>query len=148
MKVYIGADHNGFHLRRSLMEQLKKAGYDVHDDGDQRLDPVDDYPVFAKKVVTDVLGSDDKDARGILLCGSGQGMCIAANRYKGIRAALLYDVEAARSSRNDDDSNIGCLPARTLEGQQAFYIIKTFLDTPFAKAPRFVRRLNEIDELN
>ncbi len=147
MKVYIGADHNGFYLRRTLMEQLKKAGYDVHDDGDQRLDPIDDYPVFAKKVVADVLNDDDKEARGILLCGSGQGMCIAANRHKGVRAALLYDIESARSSRNDDDCNIGCLPARVLDTKQAFYIAKTFLDTAFAGAPRFKRRIEELDQL-
>lgn len=147
MKVFVGADHNGFRLRRSLIEQLKKAGYDVHDDGDQKLDPQDDYPVFAKKVVVDVLGSDDKQSRGILICGSGQGMCIAANRHKGIRAALLHDVEAARSARNDDDCNIGCLPAEILEADKAFYIIRTFLDTPFAEAPRFIRRIKEIDEL-
>ncbi len=142
----MGADHNGFRLRRKIIEQLKKAGYDVHDDGDQQLDPGDDYPVFAKKVVADILGAEDKDARGILLCGSGQGMCVAANRFKGIRAALLYDIESARSSRNDDDCNIGCLPARVLEADKAFYIIKTFLDTPFAAAPRYIRRINELDE--
>jgi ribose 5-phosphate isomerase B len=148
MKVYIGADHNGFRLRRSLIEQLKKAGYDVHDDGDQQLDPLDDYPVFAERVVKDVLGSEDKDAKGILICGSGQGMCIAANRHKGIRAALLHDSEAARSARNDDDCNIACLPARILEADKAFYILKTFLDTPFANAPRFARRIKEMDEIN
>ncbi len=148
MKVYIGADHNGFRLRRSLIEQLKKAGYDVHDDGDQQLDPQDDYPVFAQKVVNDILGSDSKDDKGILICGSGQGMCIAANRHKGIRAALLHDAESARTSRNDDDCNIACLPAKILEADKAFYIIKTFLDTPFANASRFVRRIREIDETN
>ncbi len=148
MKLFIGADHNGFRLRRSLIEQLKKAGYEVHDDGDQQLDPQDDYPVFAQKVVNDVLSSGDKEAKGILICGSGQGMCIAANRFKGIRAALLHDAESARLSRNDDDCNIGCLPAKILEDDKAFYIIKTFLETPFANAPRFMRRIKELDEMN
>ena len=148
MKIFVGADHNGFHMRRTLIDLLKRAGYDVHDDGDEQLDPQDDYPVFAEKVVKDMLGSDDKDAKGILICGSGQGMCIAANRHKGVRAALLHDSESARSARNDDDCNIACLPAKILEDEKAFYIIKTFLETPFAAAPRFTRRIKEIDEIN
>jgi ribose 5-phosphate isomerase B len=148
MKIYIGADHNGFHLREGLITYLKKAGYEVADEGDTQLDPNDDFPVFAHRVVSHVLSSDDPDARGILLCGSGQGMCMAANRFKGIRSALLYDNESARSSRNDDDSNIACLPAKVLQNKEAFAIIDTWLRTPFAKAPRFIRRLKAIDELN
>lgn len=145
MKVYIGADHNGYHLRRSLMEYLIGSGYDVHDDGDSELDPADDFPVFAQKVAKDVLA--DPEARGILLCGSGQGMCMAANRFKGIRAALGYDHEAARSARNDDDANVLCLPAKIMEKDTANNIVKTFLDTQFAGADRFKRRLKELDEL-
>lgn len=148
MKIYIGADHNGFHLREALVKYLEKAGYDVDDEGDKRLDPNDDFPVFAQKVVTRLLASDDPDPRGILLCGSGQGMCMAANRFKGVRAALLYDYESARSSRNDDNSNVACLPARILEKDEANLIIETWLKTPFAGAARFTRRLKSIDELN
>lgn len=148
MKIYIGTDHNGFRLKTQLVEYLKKAGYDVVDDGDTKLDPNDDFPVFAQKVVIDVLGSDDKDARGILLCGSGQGMCMAANRFKGIRAALIYDRESARSSRNDDDSNIACLPADVMDKKDASLIIETWLNTPFAGAARYIRRIKEMDELN
>lgn len=144
MKVYIGADHNGYYLRQSLVDYLKDAGYDVHDDGDEKLDPTDDFPVFAQKVAKDVLAS--KDSRGILLCGSGQGMCMAANRFKGIRAALGYDMQSARLSRNDDDANVLCLPAHVMEQDTANNIVKTFLDTPFAGADRFKRRLKEIDE--
>ncbi len=147
MKIYIGADHNGFQYRQKLIAHLKSAGYDVHDDGDAQLNPVDDFPVFAQAVVHDVLGSDDPDARGILLCGSGQGMCIAANRFKGIRAALGYDAESVRSSRNDDNSNVLCLPSRTLDEQTMFQLADNWLTTPFAAAPRFVRRINELDNL-
>lgn len=147
MKIYIGADHNGFFLRNDLLEYLKRAGYDVVDDGDKKLDQDDDFPVYARKVVDDVRGSDDTDARGILICGSGQGVCIVANRYKGIRAALGYDRESARSSRNDDDANILCLPGKSLEKDVARVIVETFLNTPFANAPRFVRRINEMDEI-
>ena len=147
MKIYIGADHNGYKLRRSLIESLNRLGYDVYDDGDSKLDPNDDFPVFAQKVVVDVLKSDDPDPRGILICGSGQGMCMAANRFKGIRAALLYDEESARSSRNDDNSNVACLPAKLFERDKDNKIITTWLDAPFADAARFVRRLNELDDL-
>ena len=147
MKIYVGTDHNGYELKNSLVDYLKKAGYEVADDGDNRLDPADDFPVFASKVVNHLLSSSDKEARGILLCGSGQGMCIAANRYKGIRAALGYDRESAQTSRNDDDSNILCLPADVLKKDTANQIVDTWLTTPFEAAPRFIRRLKELDEL-
>lgn len=147
MEIYVGADHNGFHLRQALIAQLKRLDYMVVDDGDNKLNPNDDFPIFTAKVVKDVLSSSDDDARGILICGSGQGMCMAANRYKGIRAALGYDREAARISRNDDDSNVLCLPADVLEKDEAYTIVETWLKTAFAGAPRFIRRLKEIDEL-
>lgn len=147
MKVYIGADHNGFELKASLISYLQNAGYDVADDGDQKRDPNDDFPVFAHSVVSDVLSSSDHDARGILICGSGQGMCMAANRFKGIRALLGYDRESVRSARNDDDANVLCLPAHILKKDAANMLVDTFLTTPFAAAPRFVRRIREIDDL-
>lgn len=148
MKIYIGADHNGFHLRNTLIQYLQRAGYDVHDDGGDTLDPNDDFPVFAQRVVKDVLGSDDKDARGILICGSGQGMCMAANRFKGIRAVLGYDRESVRSARNDDDSNVLCLPATLFKDDKSLnVVVETWLNTPFAAAPRFVRRIQEMDNI-
>lgn len=147
MKVFVGADHQGFYLRNTLLRYLKKAGYDVVDDGDKRLDVEDDFPVFAGKVVNGMLASGDSDPRGILICGSGQGMCMAANRFKGIRAAMGYNREAVRSSRNDDDANVLCLPANILEKDNANLLVETFLNTEFAAAPRFIRRIKEIDEL-
>lgn len=147
MKIYIGTDHNGYKLRNSLLKFLERSGYDVVDEGDLKYDPNDDFPVFAQKVTVNVLKSEDPDPRGILICGSGQGMCMAANRFRGIRAALLYDEESARSSRNDDNSNIACLPANLLEKDKDNKIITAWLDAPFANAARFVRRLNELDEL-
>lgn len=148
MIIYIGSDHNGFHLKGLIKDFLVKNNYIVEDDGDDQLDPVDDFPVFASKVVHSILTSDDPDARGILICGSGQGMCMAANRFKGIRACLAFDNESARSSRNDDDSNVICVPARILKDESAYSIIHTWLSTPFAKSPRFIRRINEMDNLN
>ena len=147
MKVFIGADHNGFGLKNSLVEYLRKAGYDVEDNGDDELDPQDDYPVFAARVARDVLSSEDKDAMGILLCGSGQGMCMAANRFKGIRACLGYDRESVRSARNDDDANILCLPARHLQRDSANILVETFLNTPFSHVGKYQRRIMEMDSL-
>ncbi len=145
MKLYIGADHNGFGLKSTLISYLKRAGYDVEDVGDKRLDPDDDFPVFAGKLCTAVLASSDPDPRGILICGSGQGVCMAANRYKGIRASLCWDRTSAREARNDDDANVLCLPAKLLGGREADLIVETWLNTPFANAPRFVRRIKEMD---
>lgn len=147
MKIYIGADHNGFLLKEKIVSYLQNAGYSVVDDGSERLQPGDDFPIVAKKVVTDLLKSDDTEPRGIILCGSGQGACIAANRFKGIRACLGYDRESVRSARNDDDSNVLCLPARTLESEETKTIIETWLNTDFAAAARYVRRIKELDEL-
>lgn len=147
MKIYIGADHNGYQLRNSLLEYLLKARYDVEDEGDTKLDPEDDYPQFASRVAAKVLASNDPNPRGILICGSGQGMCMAANRYKGIRAGIGYDLQSARAIRNDEDSNILCLPSRILSNDQAKIIAEAWLNTPFAAAPRFIRRMKEMDEL-
>lgn len=146
MKVYIGADHNGFHLRNSLITYLQRAGYDVQDEGDEKLDPEDDFPVFATRLVKDLLAAEP-GSFGVLLCGSGQGMCMAANRYKGIRACIGYDLNAIRSSRNDDDANVLCLAANTLDKDQLNVFVETFLNTHFAAAPRFQRRIQELDTM-
>jgi ribose 5-phosphate isomerase B len=147
MKIYIGADHNGFEMKGQLVEYLKRMGYDVHDEGDNHLDPQDDYPQFAARVVTAMRASEDPEPRGILLCGSGQGICIAANRFKGIRAAVCTTSEEARVGRNDDDTNVLCLPAHTVTSGEAENIVKTWLDTAFAGAARYKRRIVELDEL-
>jgi ribose 5-phosphate isomerase B len=148
MKIFIGADHQGYYLKNQLVDYLRRSGYELVDDGDKKLDPLDDFPVFASKVVKDILTCrDDSDPRGILLCGSGQGMCMAANRYKGIRAALVHDQESARNSRSDDNSNVACIPAKSIEQDHAKHIVETWLNTPFANAPRYRRRLAELDEL-
>ena len=147
MRIYIGADHAGFQLKAAVMAHLSKLDYDVEDDGDAQLDPADDYPQFAYTVATKVLGDEGDDARGILLCGSGQGMCIAANRVHGIRAATCWNVDVARETRTDNDTNVLCVPARFLTEDQALGIIDTWLKTPFSEAPRHVRRIAEIEEL-
>ena len=147
MKVFIGADHQGFELKADLKRYLKMSGYDLEDDGDEKLDPNDDFPVFASRLAKDILVSNDKHARGILICGSGQGMCMTANRFKGIRACMGYDIEAVRSARNDDDCNVLCLPAKFLTADKANILVETFLNTDFADAPRFKRRIEQMDDL-
>lgn len=149
MKIYIGADHNGYGLKSTLIAYLKRAGYSVVDEGDKKFDPDDDFPLFASRVVVAMQNSKDKDPRGILICGSGQGMCMAANRYPGIYASLCWDRQSAKEARTDDNSNVLCLPSRLLDEnpEKAKVIVETWLNTPFAKATRFVRRLKQLDEL-
>ncbi|HUY53052.1 MAG TPA: RpiB/LacA/LacB family sugar-phosphate isomerase [Candidatus Dormibacteraeota bacterium] len=148
MKIYLGSDHQGFYARNKIRDFLIKNNYIVDDLGDHKLDPNDDYPIFAQRVVNDVLASDDPDPRGILLCGSGQGMVIAANRFKGIRACLGWDIKSVRDSRNDENSNVLCLPAQILDGQEVLDIIHRWLESPFSGAPRHSRRIRELDEMN
>jgi ribose 5-phosphate isomerase B len=147
MKVFLGADHNGFEYKKQLAEALKLAGNEVIDAGDVELKADDDYPQFAAQVINQLKASNDPDARAVLVCGSGQGMCIAANRFKGIRAALCWNQAEARAARNDDDCNILCLSARYTSLDEAGSIMATFLSTPFAGAPRFSRRIQQLDEL-
>lgn len=148
MDIFIGADHNGFSMKAELITQLTAQGYTVHDEGDTKLQPDDDFPQFASRVVQAMRVSGKPDAKGILICGSGQGMCMAANRYKGIRASIIWDTHEARAARNDDDSNVLCLPARSINNDEALAIAKVWLTTPFAAAARFKRRINELDQLN
>lgn len=147
-KIFIGADHNGFELKAKLIDYLKRGGYDVTDCGDKQLHPDDDFPQFASRVVQTMIADESYDVRGILICGSGQGMVMAANRFKGIRAALGYDHEAARSSRNDDDSNVLAIPSHAVDFEKAVGITETWLMTPFAGATRFKRRIQEMDLLS
>ncbi len=147
MKIYLGADHNGFELKKHLYDFLLRSGHDVIDTGDLNRDPNDDFPQFAGRTVTGLLADDDQDAKAILICGSGQGMCMAANRFKGIRASLCWNLAEARSARNDDDANVLCLSASSLDTQRAQAILTTWLNTPFAGATRFKRRLQELDQL-
>lgn len=148
MRIYLGSDHNGFEYKQKVAEFLAHSGYHIVDEGGTSLDPNDDFPVFAGKVVQGLLGDDDPQSRGILICGSGQGMAMAANRFKGIRASLCWNLAEARSARNDDDSNVLCLSASQLDLPSTQVIINTWLQTPFAGAERYVRRLKQLDQLS
>lgn len=149
MKIYVGADHRGFAMKEKVFAYLAKRGYDVSDVGDKELDPDDDFPEIAQMAVMKVLGDENDDARGILLCGGGQGMSMAANRFRGIRASVIWDANEAKLTRNDNDSNVLCLPSRVLEHDEKLWqdIVDTWLTTPFAAATRYKRRNAQIDEM-
>jgi ribose 5-phosphate isomerase B len=149
MKIFLGSDHNGFHMKERVFAYLVKHGYEVEDVGDEQLDPDDDFPQFAQAAALKVLGEEEGEGRAILLCGGGQGMAMAANRFKGIRASVVWDAFEAKMTRNDNDSNVLALPSRVLTDEEGTWqgIIETWLNTPFAAAVRFKRRNAEIDEL-
>lgn len=150
MKVYLGSDHNGFHLKEKIFAYLAKRNISTEDVGAEELNPNDDFPQFAQLAALKVIGDEDTDPRAILVCGGGQGMAMAANRFKGIRASVIWDSEEARMTRNDNNSNVLCLPARVLEQQDDVVwqdILDTWLHTEFADAPRYKRRNDELDEL-
>lgn len=145
MKVYLGADHAGFELKNRIREHLAHNGYEVEDIGPHTLDLEDDYPKYTYLVSTKVLGEDD--SRGILVCGSGQGVCMAANRVRGIRAALVWSQELARETRRDNDSNVLCLASRFTDEETALAIVDNWLDEKFSGEERHNRRLDELEEL-
>lgn len=150
MKIYLGSDHNGFHLKEKVFAYLAKRDFIVEDVGDKEPDPNDDFPQFAQLAALKVIGDEDEDTRAILICGGGQGMAMATNRFRGIRASVIWDSEEARMTRNDNDSNVLCLPSRVLEKEsdQVWQdIVDTWLHTPFASAARYKRRNAELDEL-
>ncbi len=151
MKIYLGADHQGYHLKEDVFAYLSKHGYEVEDVGDPTLDPNDDFPTFAQAVALKVIGSEDNDPRGVLLCGGGQGMAMAANRFRGIRASVIWDAFEAKMTRYDNDSNVLCLPSRVfkdLDDGAWQGVIETWLNTEFANAVRFKRRNAELDQLS
>lgn len=150
MKIYLGSDHAGFDLKEKVFAYLAKRKIDVEDIGNKELKPDDDFPQFAQLAALKVIGDEDPDPRAVLICGGGQGMAMAANRFSGVRASVIWDSEEARMTRNDNDSNVLCLPARVLQREADIVwqdILDTWLHTPFAGATRYKRRNAELDEL-
>jgi ribose 5-phosphate isomerase B len=145
MKIYIGADHRGVFVKNAVVLWLEELGYSVEDLGAYSLDKEDDYVDYASLVAQHVV--DNPENRGILLCGTGVGMSVAANKHKGIRCALTFIPSHAKAARNDDDCNVLALPAEDLPEHVMREVIQAFLETPFANEERFVRRLTKIKEL-
>lgn len=143
MKVIIGADHGGYDLKVDIKEFLKDKGVDVVDVGTESLVSCD-YPDIAKKLVKEVLKEDTK---GILICGTGIGMSIAANKYDGIRAALCSDTFSARMTREHNDSNILCLGERVVGKGLALDIVNIWLNTEFSEGERHKNRIELIKKI-
>lgn len=142
--IYLGADHAGFALKEKIKKWFTKKKIPFVDLGDQKLRPTDDYPDYAAKVARVV--AKDKTL-GILLCGSAQGICIAANKIKGIRAVAPFDPNEAVLSRKHEDANIICLSGWFFTLMKAKKMIGLFLNTPFSGEARHVRRINKIKRL-
>ncbi|MEE8131900.1 MAG: RpiB/LacA/LacB family sugar-phosphate isomerase [Candidatus Paceibacterota bacterium] len=157
MIIYLGADHRGFKLKKILKTYLKENGYKVVDFGNDHYDESDDYPDFILPVAKKVAENPEQN-RGIVLGGSGQGEAMIANRIKGVRAAVYYGPSAfakasagkeeiIKLSREHNDANILSLGASFLEEEQARQAVKIWLEIPFSKEERHIRRIKKIDSL-
>ncbi len=139
MKLAIGCDHGGFELKKEVLQHLAARGIEVTDVGCNDGASCD-YPVYSKKV-TDLVNAGTVDL-GILICGTGIGMSMAANKEPGIRAALCHDVFSAKATREHNNANVLCMGARVVGAGLALMIIDTFLDTPFSEDERHIRRIS------
>ncbi|HJR07792.1 MAG TPA: ribose 5-phosphate isomerase B [Pyrinomonadaceae bacterium] len=142
MKIAIGADHGGYPLNESVIEILRTAGHEVEDFGTHDGTQADDYPDYALKV-----GEAVREGRaecGIIICGSGVGASVAANKLRGVRAALCGDTYSAHQSREHDDCNVLCLGARVVGVELALEIVRAFVNARFTGEERHRRRLNKV----
>jgi RpiB/LacA/LacB family sugar-phosphate isomerase len=144
MRIAVGCDHAGFPYKAAMRQALEADGHAVLDLGTSSTDPVD-YPDYARSVGVAV--RDGAAEAGILICGSGAGVAVAANKIRGVRAALCHDLFTARQSREDDDANVLCLGARVVAVEMAITLARQFLSASFSRAPRHVRRLRKVAEL-
>ncbi|OLZ10668.1 ribose 5-phosphate isomerase B [Sulfobacillus thermosulfidooxidans] len=143
MRIAVGADHAGWPLKETLVNYLIDKGWDVEDFGTFGPESVD-YPDYANKVALAVANGDAE--RGILICGSGQGMCIVANKTQGVRASLAHDVVSARLARQHNDANVLTMGARFVAPELAEEILSVWLDTPY-EGGRHARRLEKIEQI-
>ncbi len=145
MKIGICSDHGGFELKEKIKPFLSNSGYEIMDFGAFKLDSQDDYPDFVVPL-SHALALQQVD-RGIAICGSGVGACIAANKIKNVRAALIQDTFSAHQGVEDDDMNLICLGGRITGSSLAEEIIITFLNARFSRAERHLRRLEKVKKL-
>jgi ribose 5-phosphate isomerase B len=143
-RIVLGADHAGFRLKESIKKYLEETGYAVDDVGTMSEESVD-YPDFAASAAHRV--ADGKDGLGIIVCGTGIGMAIAANKVPGIRAAVVCDLNSAHLAREHNDANVLALAGRKLQNDEAMQIVREFLTTPFAGG-RHQRRIDKITQLD
>src|SRR2546426_11542306 len=141
MRIAVAADHGGYPLKARIIRDLTESGNEVSDLGTHSPDPVD-YPDYARAVAEAVLAG--RAERAILLCGSGAGACVAANKFRGIRAATCHDVFSAHQAVEDDDVNVMCLGARVVGPELAIDLVRTYVKAKFSGAERHRRRLEKI----
>lgn len=142
MKVAIAADHLGFELKRLLIAHLQREGFEVHDLGSYLVDPEDDYPDLAEALADTI--ANGHAARGILICGSGIGACIAANKHPGIRAGLVHDTYSAHQGVEHDQMNVLVLGSHVTGPELAKELAVVFLDAMFSGEERHLRRLRKV----
>jgi ribose 5-phosphate isomerase B len=143
--IYLGADHAGYKLKEKIKLYFEKHSISYADLGAEDLDADDDYTDYAVMVAKKI--SQDPKARGVLVCGTGNGMAIAANKIKGVRACLAWNTNTAQKAVEDDHANIIALPARDISRRKALKVIQAYLDAKPSKASRHVRRVNKIKHL-
>lgn len=146
MLIYIGADHRGFNLKESLKEYLKNSGYTVSDAGNTALVPDDDYPDFAA-IVAEKVSMNPDGCKGIVICGSGVGVDIVANKFPRVRASLVMNADQAFVSRSDDNANMLALAADFIDDYTAKTILATWMQTPFSQEIRHARRIAKIRDI-
>jgi RpiB/LacA/LacB family sugar-phosphate isomerase len=144
--IYIGADHGGYKMKEGLKQFLTKKKLGFVDVGAKKLKVGDDYPDYAKLVGRKVSQNPERNL-GILICRSGQGVCIVANKFKNVRAALVWNTKEAKMSRTDDMTNVLCLPSDYISQTEAEKIVAMWLKTPYSKLARHVRRVKKISAL-
>mgnify|MGYP001590767250 CR=1 FL=1 len=142
--IYLGADHRGFQLKEEIKKFLADNKYQFEDMGNFTYDPNDDYTDFAKLVAEKVSGKPE-ERKGILICGSGVGVDITANKFHNVRSALADDIETAKQSREHDDTNVLSLPADEVDFTLAQKIISIWLSTPFSNGEKYKRRIRKIE---
>lgn len=145
MRVGIAGDHGGFELKEQLIEELRDMGHDVVDFGAFEYDHQDDYPDFVVPLAQAVARKEVE--RGLAICGSGVGACVAANKVAGVRAALVHEIFSAHQGVEDDDMNIMCLGGRVTCYALAMDLVRSFLGARFKGEARFLRRLEKVARL-
>ena len=145
MRVGVAADHGGFELKMKMLEELRQNGYEIVDYGAHEYNAQDDYPDFVAPLARAVAQGEVE--RGLAICGSGVGASVAANKVRGVRAALITDPYSAHQGVEDDDMNIMCLGGRVTCYALAWELIQTFLKASFKGAERFRRRLDKVAAL-
>ena len=144
MRIHIGSDHAGLEFKNKIVAHLKSRGHDVTDHGPHSFDPLDDYPVFCIPAAEAV--AKDPGSFGIVLGGSGNGEQMAANKVKGIRAALVWSKETAKLAREHNDANVISLGGRMHDEEFCLDLVDTFLSTPFSNDERHIRRISLISK--